>query len=93
VPFDKIEVISRQDVAKRLDNPNLALEGPRATPMREVLTMSPDAFRQKHPTLSDNIPDTELEYHVWRDAMPDALSDAQVIKFMKLAKSRLAQFD
>jgi Family of unknown function (DUF6267) len=71
IPFDKVQVISRQDT----DSETSHLEGPRATPMRDVL---------KDPNASD-----EDKFSVWRDAMPDALTDNQVLATMRLAAKRL----
>jgi hypothetical protein len=70
-----VKVLSRQDVARELDLPELNAEGPRATPMREIL--------------KDRNATTEQKFEYWRDAMPAALSDCQVMKIMKLAAARL----
>lgn len=51
------------------------LAGPRATPMREILK-NPDATQDQ-------------KFAVWRKAMPDALSDEQVLKIMRLVAKRL----
>jgi hypothetical protein len=75
LPFNETVVKSRQDVAGELDLPELNAEGPRATPMREIL---------KDPQAT-----TEQKFKYWRDAMPDALSDDQVMKIMKLAAARM----
>jgi hypothetical protein len=48
-----------------------SLDGPRATPMRD--------------TLRDPNATTEQKFEFWRDAMPDALSDGQVMTLMKMA--------
>ena len=72
--FDSLEVISRQET----NDPSKELEGPRATPMREIL-MNPDA--------SD-----EQKFAVWRDAMPDALSDKEVLVLMQKAQQRMGEF-
>jgi hypothetical protein len=66
-----VKVISRQDTGGATAN----LEGPRATPMREVL---------KNPNASD-----KEKFAVWRDGMPDALTDKQVLSIMKKVESRL----
>jgi hypothetical protein len=70
-----VKVISRQDVASELGNPELAVEGPRATPMREVL---------KDPKAT-----TEQKFKYWRDAMPAALNDEKVLAIMRLAAARM----
>jgi hypothetical protein len=71
IPFDRVQVISRQDT----DSETSHLEGPRATPMRDIL---------RDPNASD-----EDKFAVWRDAMPDALTDKQVLATMRLAARRL----
>jgi hypothetical protein len=71
IPFDRVQVISRQDT----DSETSHLEGPRATPMRDIL---------RDPNASD-----EDKFAVWRDAMPDALTDKQVLATMRLAAQRL----
>lgn len=75
LPFSNTRVISRQDVAGELDLPELNAAGPRATPMRDIL--------------KDQNATTEQKFKYWRDAMPDALSDDQVMKIMKLAAARM----
>jgi len=67
-------VIKRQDV----DDAAQAEEGPRATPMREIL---------KDPNASD-----EQKFAVWRDAMPDALNDKEVLALMQKASQRMGEF-
>jgi hypothetical protein len=74
LPFNETVVKSRQDVAGELDLPELNAEGPRATPLRNILKGESS---------------TEQKYAEWRDAMPDALSDVQVMKIMKLAAARM----
>ena len=69
--LQKLRVISRQETG----DSSAELEGPRATPMREVLL---------HPEASD-----EQKFKVWRDAMPDALGDKEVMDLMKKAEARL----
>lgn len=71
IPFDRVQVISRQDTNSETSH----LEGPRATPMRDIL---------RDPNASD-----EDKFAVWRDAMPDALTDKQVLATMRLAAQRL----
>jgi hypothetical protein len=75
LPYSQVQVISRQDVATKLNIPELKVAGPRATPMREILR-NPQAT-------------TEQKFKYWRDAMPKALSDGQVMKIMKLAAARM----
>jgi nicotinic acid mononucleotide adenylyltransferase len=67
----KIKVMSRQET----DTATSELDGPRATPMRDIL-------RDPHATVKQ-------KWAVWRDAMPDALSDDQVKRFMILVAQRL----
>lgn len=75
VPFKNIKVMSRQDVAMELGKPALAVEGPRATPMRGIL---------KDPKAT-----TDQKFKYWRDAMPNALTDEQVMAVMKTAAERM----
>jgi len=71
LPFNSVTVMSRQETGSKTAN----LEGPRATPMREVL---------KNPKAT-----TEQKFKYWRDAMPKALSDEQVMAVMKTAAERM----
>jgi hypothetical protein len=71
LPFNSVKVMSRQET----DTSASGLEGPRATPMREVL---------KNPQAS-----TQEKFKYWRDAMPDALNDGKVMTLMKLAAARM----
>ena len=71
--FDTLDVISRQET----DDPSRGEEGPRATPMRAVLT---------DPGKSD-----EEQFAVWRDAMSPELSDDEVMDLMQKAKARMGQ--
>lgn len=73
VPFNRVEVISRQQANTATSH----LDGPRATPMRQALL---------DPSMSES-----EQFVIWRDAMPDALSDHEVMKIMKLAKYRLTK--
>lgn len=75
LPYSRVQVISRQDVAVELDLPELAVAGPRATPMRDIL--------------KDQNATTEQKFKYWRDAMPNALNDGQVMSIMKLAAQRM----
>lgn len=69
--FKKLRVISRQETRSKYANE----EGPRATPMREVL-MKPDATE-------------ETKFAVWRRDMPQALSDEEVLDLMHKAEQRM----
>ena len=69
--FDKLDVISRQETG----DPSADQEGPRATPMRQVLL---------DPTKSE-----QEQFAVWRRDMPDNLSDEEVIDLMRKAKQRM----
>ena len=71
LPFNSVKVMSRQET----DTSASGLEGPRATPMREVL---------RNPQAS-----TQEKFKYWRDAMPDALNDGKVMTLMKLAAARM----
>lgn len=67
----KLRVISRQQTKSKYAKE----EGPRATPMREILM---------HPNASE-----EQKYQVWRRDMPEALSDQEVLDLMRKAEQRL----
>lgn len=69
--FKKLRVISRQETRSKYAKE----EGPRATPMREVL-MNPDATE-------------ETKFAVWRRDMPQALSDEEVLDLMHKAEQRM----
>lgn len=71
VPFDSIKVISRQESGSKTAN----LEGPRATPMREILRDPRATYQQK--------------FEVWRRDMPEQLSDSAVKKLMNMAATRM----
>lgn len=73
--FDNLGVISRQETS----DPSREEEGPRATPMRDIL---------KDPAASD-----EERFQVWRAAMSPELSDQEVGELMNLAKQRMSEFD
>ena len=76
--LDHLTIISRQDTTEPSSvkgSPDYQ-EGPRATPMRAVLT---------DPTKSE-----EEQFAVWRDAMPDNLSDEEVKDLMLKAKQRMS---
>jgi pyrimidine deaminase RibD-like protein len=69
--FDNLEVISRQETSA----PDAQEEGPRATPMRQVL-MDPAATE-------------EQKFAVWRDAMNPEIDDTQVMDLMHKAEQRM----
>jgi len=69
--LDKIQVISRQQT----NDPSKNEEGPRATPMREIL-LNPNASQQE-------------KFKVWRDAMSPAIADKEVLDLMQKAESRM----
>jgi hypothetical protein len=71
LPFDSVKIMSRQETGSKTSN----LEGPRATPMREIL--------------KDTGATTEEKFEFWREAMPAALSDRQVMAVMRLAAHNL----
>ncbi len=71
--FDNLEVISRQETG----DPSAGEEGPRATPMRNIL-MDPNAT-------------PEEQFKVWRDAMSPEVSDDEVRDLMAKAKERMTQ--
>lgn len=69
--FKKLKVISRQETRSKYAKE----EGPRATPMREIL-MNPNATEQD-------------KFAVWRRDMPKSLSDEQVLDLMQKAEQRM----
>ncbi len=83
--FDSLNVISRQETK----DPSREEEGPRATPMRQVLT-DLEKFKQSNPEYN-NVPDEEIPFRVWRDAMSPELSDEEVMDLMTKAKQRMQQ--
>ena len=83
--FDNLQVISRQETK----DPSAGEEGPRATPMRRSL-MDPKGFKADNPDYA-NMPDDQMQFAVWRDAMSPALSDDEVMDLMQKAKSRMGQ--
>jgi hypothetical protein len=72
--FDNLDVIARQETG----DPSAGEEGPRATPMRQVL-MDPTKSEQE-------------QFAVWRDAMSPQIDDAEVMDLMRKAKERMGQF-
>jgi hypothetical protein len=78
--LNSLNVISRQDTkepSSDVDSPDYH-EGPRATPMREVL-LDPNKTEQE-------------QFAVWRQAMSPALDDKEVLDMMNTAKQNLVQF-
>ena len=71
--FDSLDVISRQETG----DPSAGEEGPRATPMRQVLTDPSKSERE--------------QFAVWRDAMSPEIDDDTVMDLMRKAKERMAQ--
>jgi len=72
--FNTLNVISRQET----NDPSREEEGPRATPMRSVLT---------DPNASD-----EQKFQTWRDAMSPEISDDEVRDLMHKAQARMQDF-
>ena len=72
--FNTLQVISRQETG----DPSAGEEGPRATPMRNILN-DPNATPQQ-------------QFQVWRDAMSPEVSDDEVRQLMLKAKQRMDQF-
>ena len=68
-------MISRQET----NDPSKEEEGPRATPMRAVLT-DPDAT-------------DEQKFQIWRNAMSPEISDAEVHELMNKAHERMQSFN
>lgn len=83
--FDSLNVISRQET----DDPSAGEEGPRATPMRRAL-IDPKGFKADNPDYN-NMPDEQMQFAVWRDAMSPELSDEEVMDLMQKAKQRIGQ--
>jgi hypothetical protein len=79
--LDNLTVLSRQDTRAPGSDPESKdyHEGPRATPMRQVL-LDPNKSEQE-------------QFTVWRGAMNPALSDEEVLNMMRLAKSNLEKFN
>lgn len=79
--LDSLTVMSRQDTKAPGSDPGSKdyHEGPRATPMRQVL-LDPNKSEQE-------------QFSVWRDAMSPSLSDKEVMDMMKIAKDNLFKFN
>lgn len=72
--FNSLNVIARQET----NDPSREEEGPRATPMRDVL-MDPDKSEDE-------------KFAVWRDAMNPELDDDEVRDLMQKAQTRMQDF-
>lgn len=72
--FKELNVISRQET----NDPSKDEEGPRATPMRDILT---------NPQSSE-----EEKFKLWRSSMSPELSDQEVKDLMQKASQRMADF-
>lgn len=72
--FKELNVISRQET----NDPNAGEEGPRATPMRDIL---------KDPKASE-----DEKFNLWRSAMSPELSDDEVKDLMHKASQRMGEF-
>jgi hypothetical protein len=79
--LNSLQIMSRQDTKAPGSDPTQKdyHEGPRATPMREVL-LDPNKSEQE-------------QFAVWRQAMSSALSDQEVLQMMNTAKENLAKFN
>lgn len=79
--FNSFNVISRQETGDPMSDPKSSKyhEGPRATPMRQVL-MDPSKSEQE-------------QFQVWRQAMSPSLSDEEVLQMMRTAKENLTKFN
>jgi len=100
--FDSLQVISRHET----NDPSRKEKGPRATPMRLVLT-DPEKFRLAAKAEKaekdeedddgddqmqyDNMSDDQMQYAVWRDSMSPEVSDQEVMALMHKAKERMTQ--
>jgi len=78
--LNSLTVMSRQDTKEPSSDVNSPdyHEGPRATPMREIL-LDPNKTEQE-------------QFAVWRQAMSPALDDKEVLDMMNTAKQNLIQF-
>ena len=90
--LNSLTVMSRQDTkapGSDKSKPDYH-EGPRATPMREVL-LDPEKFKASNIEYA-NMPNEEMQFTVWRKAMSPALDDSEVLDMMNTAKQNLIQF-
>lgn len=72
--FKKLKVLSRQQAVGK-DDPDFGFEGPRATNMRNILK-DPEASEQE-------------QFKVWKDSMPDELSDEDVKELINIARQNM----
>jgi hypothetical protein len=79
--LNSLNVMSRQDTNAPSSDPKSPdyHEGPRATPMREVLL--------------DPAKSEEEQFAVWRQSMSPALNDKEVLDMMNIAKDNLVKFN
>lgn len=84
--LNSMKVIARQET----NDPSKAEEGPRATPMRKAL-MDPEGFKAENPEYA-NMPNDQMQFAVWRDAMSPQLSDQEVRSLMTTALQRMQDF-
>jgi hypothetical protein len=82
--FNSLNVISRQET----NDPSKDEEGPRATPMRQVLT-DPEGFKAENPDYA-NMPTKQMQFAVWRDSMDSQISDEEVLDLMHKAQQRMS---
>jgi hypothetical protein len=78
--LNNLNILSRQDTKAPGSDPQSKdyHEGPRATPMREILL---------DPTKSE-----QEQFTLWRNAMSPSISDEEVLNMMRLAKDNLKNF-
>lgn len=84
--LDNMRVIARQQT----NDPSKEQEGPRATPMRKAL-IDPEGFKSENPNYA-NMPNDQMQFAVWRDAMSPELSDQEVRNLMATALQRMQDF-
>ena len=79
--LENMNVMSRQDTKAPGSDISSSdyVEGPRATPMRQVLL---------DPTKTD-----KEQFNVWRQAISPMISDQEVLDMMKVAKDNLLKFN
>ena len=84
--LDDLKVIARQET----NDPSKEEEGPRATPMRQAL-MDPEGFKADNPDYA-NMPNDQMQFAVWRDAMNPEIDDEKVKQLMQTALQRMQDF-
>jgi len=84
--LDDLKVIARQET----NDPSKDEEGPRATPMRKAL-MDPEGFKADNPDYA-NMPNDQMQFAVWRDAMSPEIDDEKVKQLMQTALQRMQDF-